>query len=465
MKRPNIVFIYTDQQRFDSLGCYGNQAVQTPNIDGLAADGVLFKNHFVQNPVCMPSRISMLSSRYPSNLGIGTNGIPAPENIDYIWNVLKPYDYKTANIGKLHFLPHVNRYHQDVHRTYGLDTMILSDEPGCYDDAYTKWVWENGPDELTKTRTSLPPEAHRYNHPEYAKVPRNTHEPYIFGTDQPLSHSDFVADEVCDYITRHKMDRFFAIAGFYAPHTPVNPLEKYLDRVDLDKLRMPVKGEEDKVLPFLEDVTEEEWRQVVRYYLAFVAQVDDCVGRIINKLKEEDLYEDTFIVFTSDHGEYLGDHGRIQKGWPGHEPVVKVPLIFSWPKRLEKGISLDGLVEAVDIVPTVLDYAGIQMPTSMQGISLRPYIEKKKDNHKDAVLCEMFDPRGYRGIMVRDNRYKYYRDLEGNECLYDLLVDPDELKNEVHNPKMSHIIAHMNQLMVDKQLQYSYRSINQTAAY
>lgn len=465
MKRPNILVMYTDQQRYDSLSCYGNKAISTPNIDGLAKDGVRFTHHFVQNPVCMPSRISMLSSRYPSNLGIGTNGIPAPETIDYLWQVLKPYDYHTGNIGKLHFTPHVNRFHQDTTASYGLDTLILSDEPGCYDDAYSKWVESVDRDKIQDVRTSLPPAAKAYGHPEYSNQPRETHEPYVFHTNSDFSHSDFVAEEVCDYINRHKDDRFCCIAGFYAPHTPLNPQEKYVSRVDDSKIVMPIVGPEDNTLDILKGVDEDQWLQVIKHYLALVVQVDDCVGRIVSQLKALDIYDETIIVFTSDHGEYLGDHGRIQKGWPGHEMVIRVPLIVTYKAGIDSGLEKSGLVESVDIVPTLLDYAGIQVPTTMQGTSLKSYIAGESKKHKSSIVCEMFDPVGYRGALIRTDRYKYYIDLEEHEFLYDLQEDPDELCNLFDSNVHQKTIANLRRQLILRQMEVSYRSRNQEAAY
>ncbi|MBO4407371.1 MAG: sulfatase-like hydrolase/transferase, partial [Clostridia bacterium] len=236
--RPNILILYTDQQRADTLGCYGQQAIDTPNIDALAASGMRFDRFFVQNPVCAPSRASFLTGRYCSALHIGTNGIAFSKEEYPISRLLKPYGYETAQIGKLHFDPHARRDHRDPTDTYWFDTFILSDEPGCYDDAYTKWVEATCPEQLDKVRTMLPPAALLWGKKGYSEVPRNTHEPYVFEGDAGLTHTAFVTDQTCRFLRdRDPRKPFFAIAGYYAPHPPLNPPQEYLDRVDRTKLR------------------------------------------------------------------------------------------------------------------------------------------------------------------------------------------------------------------------------------
>ena len=159
MQRPNVLLLYTDQQRWDALGAAGNPLIRTPNIDALAADGTLFSNSFVNCPVCMPSRMSMLSGLYPNTLGIRCNGTEMPRDVPCVQNVLNLYDYHTANIGKLHFHNHAsyNRRHEDPHPSYGFRTLILSDEPGCYDDAYIKWVEMHDPAMVPRCRVDPPP--------------------------------------------------------------------------------------------------------------------------------------------------------------------------------------------------------------------------------------------------------------------------------------------------------------------
>ena len=157
MKRPNVLMLYTDQQRWDTIRYGGNTHIITPNLDRLAQEGVLMENAYCNNPVCMPSRQSMLSGLYPSTLGCTTNGIEMREDVWTIPRILGNYGYTTANIGKLHFKNHSNRDHREPHPSYGFDTLILSDEPGCYDDAYIQWVSGHDPEQVENCRVSTPP--------------------------------------------------------------------------------------------------------------------------------------------------------------------------------------------------------------------------------------------------------------------------------------------------------------------
>ncbi|HET7772054.1 MAG TPA: sulfatase-like hydrolase/transferase, partial [Chloroflexota bacterium] len=155
MRRPNILILYTDQLRWDALGANGNPDVKTPNLDRLAQAGLTFRRFIVQNPVCMPSRVSFLTGQYPSTLGITHMGVPVPEDTLTLPRMLKPYGYRCANVGKLHFLPHANRDHREPHPRYGFDQLEISDEPGCYEDAYRAWVKRKAPEYLDAVSPGL----------------------------------------------------------------------------------------------------------------------------------------------------------------------------------------------------------------------------------------------------------------------------------------------------------------------
>jgi len=193
--RPNVLLMYTDQQRWDALGASGNELIQTPHLDALAQDGALFEYAYVNAPVCMPSRHSMLSGRYPETVGTTCNGIEMPPDVPCLHNLLKPYGYHTANNGKLHFLNHSSRDHRVPHPDYGFDQLIVSDEPGCYDDAYIKWVSERAPDQVEACRCSTPP---AWRGKPVVKEPRRAIEPYLFAGPEDLSHTAFVAEETID---------------------------------------------------------------------------------------------------------------------------------------------------------------------------------------------------------------------------------------------------------------------------
>ena len=244
MRRPNILILYTDQQRWDAMGANGNTEIRTPNLDRMAAQGLNYDRFFVQNPVCMPSRVSMLSGQYPSQLRITHMGVPVPETLTTLPHMVRGYGYRTANIGKIHFLPHANRDHRDVHPSYGFDHMEISDEPGCYEDAYRDWVRVKAPDQLDLISCGLPPATGvwqnvlRMNdgivHPE-----TRFKETRAFRARSDLTHTAFVADQTIEFIRSNRDGPFMCIAGFYSPHSPWIAPREFLDMYAPEQLSVP----------------------------------------------------------------------------------------------------------------------------------------------------------------------------------------------------------------------------------
>lgn len=421
MNRPNVLVLYTDQQRWDTLRCGGNPHVHTPNLDRLAAQGALFENAFCNCPVCMPSRQSMLSGRYPSTLGCRCNGVEMREDVPTLATLLKPYGYHTANIGKLHFRNHSTREHRDPHPAYGFDTLVMSEEPGCYEDAYIKWVMERDPDAVELCRCSTPP---AWTGEPVKKQPRKPYQPYIFEGPEELTHTAFVASETRDFIRRHRHEPFFCIAGFFAPHAPINPPQRFVDMVDADALPLPVKAEGDDTVV----LSDEEWRRVKACYYALVSHIDDQIGGILNVLDETGLRDNTLVVFTSDHGENLGDHGRVAKGAPGYDSCTHVPLVVSFPGRMEPSPRGE-LIEHVDLAPTILDWCGVQVPGFCQGRSFRGLLDGTGYEHRTSTFLEIGVPLRGGWKSVRTHSLKYLVSSLGEEQLFDLESDPGELFN------------------------------------
>lgn len=452
MNRPNIVLIYTDQQRWDTIAALGNSHIRTPNLDRLCRTGTAFDHAFVNCPVCMPSRMSMLSGRYPAALGIAHNGIEMPHDIECVQHILGRYDYRTANIGKLHFRNHAayGRDHRDPHPSYGFETMINSDEPGCYDDAYIKWVERHDPSAVELCRSDTPPAW--VGEPVY-HARREVTTPYVFRGPEHLTHTAFVADETCSYIRRHASDTFFCIAGIYAPHCPINPPQRFVDMYDPAEMPLPVRNEDENFVDRKtgEPVPDDQWRKVKAYYYALVSHIDDQVGRIIETIEELGLREKTLIVFTADHGENLGDHGLVAKG-QAYDSSSRVPLVFSMPGTVAEGEVSHEIVEAVDIVPTFLDFAGVQQPREVRGASLSPAVAAGKsvageqepgDRHaRRSAFIELGSEqlgRHYKAVRTKEYLYVCHRD--GSEEFYLLANDPDQLANVADDPAAAPALA------------------------
>jgi arylsulfatase len=422
MQRPNVLLIYTDQQRWDSIGAYGLSPCQTPQLDRLAREGALFDHCFVNAPVCMPSRQSMLSGRYPSAVGTTCNGIEMREDARCVQHVLGQYGYHCAQLGKLHFRNHAHRDHREPHPSYGFDTLILSDEPGCYDDAYLKWVEQHDPAAVEGCRCDTPPAC---TMPTRHRQPRGTEEPYLFAGPEDRSHSAFVAEETCDFIRRQGDGRWFAIAGFYAPHCPINPPPRFAEMYQIAQMALPRRNPGEG-----SQVADEQWRKTIAYYWALCSHVDDQVGRILQTLDDCGQRDDTLVVFTSDHGEYLGDRGRTGKGGP-HDPSSRVPLIVRYPAKIAAGQRRREIIEHVDLVPSILDWAGIQLPPIMQGRSFRPLLEPGRGGYadRDSAYIELKHPGRDAYKALRTQQHLYQIDRRGQEQLYDLEQDPHQLSN------------------------------------
>ena len=364
-----------------------------------------------------------------------------PENIPTIATMLKEQGYHTANLGKLHFKNHSNRDHTLPHPKYDFDTLIISDEPGCYDDDYISWVKKVAPDQVENCRCSTPP---CWTGKKVVKQPRNTHEPYLFEGPENLTHSAFVATKTVEFINEHKDENFFCIAGFYAPHTPLNPPKRFVDMYDPADMPLPFMNEGENKL----GLSDNDWRKVKQYYYALTSHVDDQIGRIIAALEKNSILEDTIIVFTSDHGEHLGDHGRIQKGAPGLDSCAHVPLLISWPGHIGKGKRYTELIEAVDIVPTLLDCLGVPLPKQLQGRSFLPLMKGVGYKERDSAFIEFKDPFRCSWKTVRTHTHKYCVSAAGEELMFDLVKDPHELKNVIKEKGSHEALNSMREILV-----------------
>lgn len=452
MKRPNILLIYTDQQRWDAMGVNGNPDVLTPNLDRLANDGVNFDHYFIQNPVCMPSRVSFLTGQYPSTLGITHMGVPVPEDFVTLPKLLRNSGYHSANIGKLHFLPHANRNHSDVHPDYGFDHLEISDEPGPYEDAYRAWVRKAAPDQLDHLSVGLPPAAEQWyrmmrvndtvHHPE-ERFPKR---PIPFPGKDEFTHTAWVADRSIQYMKEQAQagSAFMCIAGIYSPHSPWVAPKRFLDLYDPEKLTLPSfppEVDEKRVPDHYDDA---ELRLAQQGYYGMVSEVDFHVGRMLDTLEELGLADDTIVLFTSDHGEWLGEHLKYGKGYPGHDCVSRVPLLMRVP-GVEGGKRVSHLVEGVDVVPTLLELCGAPVPPHLQGTSLTPLIHGGDDAVKDIALMEF---TGWK--MIRSQDFRYIAHDDGREFLYDLHAEWGEYRDVSHEADYADALVRHRQLLIQR---------------
>ena len=475
-RQPNILWICSDQQRSDTLGCYGNPFVHTPNIDALAADGVRLSRAYVQSPVCAPSRASFLSGRYPRTCGVRQNGQDIPETEYLVPRLFADNGYVCGLSGKLH----ISTCHPSV----------CPDMERRIDDGYSFFAWSHHPakagkgnwsgNDYTNWLTSQGLEYHTENLPECRFVQK--------GMPAEYSQTTWCFNEAMRFIDQQDAEQpwLFSI-NCYDPHHPFDPPAEYFDRYRpiLDKLPLPeyIPGElEDKSIfqrhdhegayntpgnyPY-EEMTEQDHRCLTAAYWAMVDQIDHNVGRIVQHLKDIGQYENTIIIYTSDHGESLGDHGIYLKGPYCYETGVHVPFVMHWAGHTLSGVTRNALVEMIDIAPTLCAAAGLEAPKSFQGRSFLPLMTDANapDHHRDSVYAEFYNSNiNHRNplafvTMVFDGRWKLVKvhaaegaPDEGSE-LYDLASDPHEHHNLYNKPEHVAEQARLLALLTDRMAQ------------
>ncbi|RIK38636.1 MAG: sulfatase [Chloroflexi bacterium] len=463
--RPNILWICTDQQRYDTIAALGNHSVSTPNIDRLIGEGVAFTHAYCQSPICTPSRASFLTGMYPSTVHINGNGNEYfPSEPPLVTRQLADLGYTCGLIGKLHLA--------SAHRRI---------EPRV-DDGYRYWQYSHAPRDDW-------PEGHDYADWVRSKghsLKALTQDPD--GVPAELHQTTWCAEKTIEFINQPHEGPWLASVNIYDPHPPFNPPKAY--RVLFDPAQMPGPLFRESDLAQQQRLASIDFQSQVRRpdaldiknpvlpqspgmeqndvtgardaytlqaaYYAMIKLIDDQFGRILDALETTGQREQTVIIFTSDHGEMLGDHGLIQKGCRFYEGLVRVPLIWSWPGHFVPGLQSDALVGLLDIAPTLLELAGQPIPERMPGRSLLPILRGAADPayHREAVRCEYYDalalPDGSFATMLRDRRYKlvvYHGHGLGE--LYDLVNDPGEFENLWDDPAHQHLKLELMQRSFD----------------
>jgi arylsulfatase len=458
-RRPNILLITSDQQRFDSLGCNGNTLVRTPNLDSLARRGVNFQNAFVQNTVCIPSRACIQTGRYTHQHGVDymedviddTPGLPA-------WEVtfmerLQAAGYYTGAFGKLHMYPHKGFHEMQVCGGKGARWRKSAGEPvglGPLGRDYAAWLEAKAPGAYEKIYAQRREE-------DYTKYKSAI--PNVLPLEQYVDY--WIAQNTIDFVGRGHDRPFFAWCGFCGPHVPVDPPKPYDTMYPADSVPLPPNygigrdGKPVATTPEQDAIA----RRFIGYYYGLVTMLDDMVGRIVETLKAKGLLDDTLIIYTSDHGELMFELGRTGKIL-FNDSVVRVPLIVA-PPSLGSGQAApgcrDALVEVFDIAPTALDYASAAVPADMAASSLRPLVEAPAPGQgqgKQFILSEFvgFD-RSFTGVCLRtkDRKYVQWTDARGDE-FFDLTKDPLERNNLLRDPAYREDVERHRTMLISRLL-------------
>lgn len=429
---PNILFLCADQHQTRAAGCYGSREVRTPNIDAIASSATRFDHAYCQAPVCVPARGSILTGLYPHQHGARILQDALPDNVRTAAHFFKEHRYATGAIGKMHFVDETRRHGFDyrLNESDFLATLSAEDRAQLRRD--------QGPAESVEGRPSALPD--RY------------FQDYWF------------ADKAVEYLRANRNRPFCLWVSFLKPHTPLVPQARYFDQYRRESLTLPKRSDHELKDGFPGNLirarergwytqTDQELRESLRGYYGNITQMDACVGRVYDALRESGLAENTVVVYTSDHGEMAGAH----RTWTKHnmyEQSVNIPMMISFPGRVRPNTLLPDIVEHVDLLPTLAELCGFDAPGGIPGRSFAPLLRGKSYTRREFAYSEYYfcrtvftrDDR-YVGkppiLMVRTDRWKL-NFLSWDRCeFYDLQRDPGEFENRIDDPASAGVVREL----------------------
>lgn len=461
-ERPNIIFIITDQQRFDTIRALGYPHVDTPNLDRLVREGVTFTHCFIPAASCAPCRASLFSGQYPHAHGVLRNG----DRWRHCWvEKLKQAGYNTINVGKMHTFPYNELF--GFNQRYTVENKDRHLEGRYYFDEWDKALQARGlrkPGRLVYR--SLPDYKERLGAFEWT-------------LDEDMHPDAFVGDLAKWWLKRYpKTEPLFLEIGFPGPHPPYDPPARYAEpylkkdlpllevtRQELDNQPEPYRGmirhncevDHDSVVHQERPSREARLRQRA-CYLGNVTLIDEKIGEILETLEETGYLENAVVIFTSDHGDCLTDHGHSQK-WTMYDTVTKMPAIVWAPGRAAGGRTVDALCSLMDLGPTILEMAGLDPLPKMAARSLMPAVRGEEFAGRRYVYCESardvnFTTNDYQ-TMIRSRDWKLVHFVGENDGqLFDLRNDPDEVRNLWADPAC----AEKKRELLDALLEWRIRS-------
>ncbi|MDG1729915.1 MAG: sulfatase [Algibacter sp.] len=421
-KKPNIIFILVDDQRNDALGCYGHEIIKSPNIDKLAEEGVRFSNAFVTTSICMASRATILTGMTSRSNGVSNMQIPLDTLLskEVYPKLLKKEGYKTGFIGKFGF------------------SIMGKKEPQNWFDYFkpTKRYWNEMPDGSNKHETELDG--------DYAIEFLNQQDktqPFCLSVSFNAAHAE-------DSDLRPGFGHYPWIKEVDGMYEDIRiPEPRLNDSTIYNAHPKFMKESLNRIRYFWRWDTPEKYQTNMKAYYRLISGIDYTIGRITKELEKLGLADNTIIVYAADNGYYMGDRGFAGK-WSHYEQSLRIPMIIFDPRvtKEKRGKVVDNMVLNLDLPSTFLEYAGVTVPKSYQGISLKQFLEKDTvTNWRTSFFCEHLYPDKIipKWEGVRNERYKYAVYFEQNppyEYLHDLITDPDELINLANNPEYKSIL-------------------------
>ena len=428
LKRPNVILIMTDQHRGDCLGVSGHPLVETPHLDGLANDGTNFTRAYTACPSCVPARAVLMTGQTPWHTGIlGMGQGQGRLRSDYahtMAGVLAGAGYHTQLVGKMHFQPPraLNGFHNTVLDEHAEGAGFKSD--------YQAWFEEHAP-----------PAVYMREHMR----DWNTMDSRPFHLPEWLHPTNWTARESINFIERRDPEKpFLLVTSFIRPHSPYDPPQPYWDMYARKEVPGPVVGDWAHVHDVPRDgrsITawrgkrspEEEWRARVGYY-GSISHVDNQIGNLLSFLKKEGVYHNSLIIFTADHGDMMGDHNLWRKTY-AYEGSARIPLIVKFPNSmgLPQGSTCEEPAELRDVMPTMLDVAGVPVPDTVDGLSLRQACAGTGSlrDYVHGEHCTCYSSVAENQFVTDGTRKFIWFPRTGDEQFFDLEQDPDERHNAI----------------------------------
>lgn len=427
MPQPNILFIFTDQQRADTIHAAGNPIIITPSLDRLAREGVHFAGAYTPSPVCVPARCSLIYGQYPHKTGCFDNGDPFPDNRPSFMQALTDAGYRTHGIGKMHFTP-------DLQALRGFQTREYQEELRSHvdEDDYLKFLHANGFDHVLDP---MGPRGEMYYIPQPAQMPARFHP------------TQWVGDRSVEFLRRADRSKPFCLfTSFIHPHPPFSPPAPWHKLYRAPLMPLPKRPDACEALwtyanrhqnryKFRDQGIDNNLLRVMKaYYYACISFIDYQIGRIIAALEERGQLDNTLIVFTSDHGEFLGDYNCFGKR-SMLDVAARIPFIVRYPQRFAQGQTCRAMVSLVDVMPTLLAAAGVSTKSlDLDGIDLAD-IAANERAYGDRTVYSQFQQGALGVYMATSRQWKYfYSAPDRREFLFDRVHDPEETRNRVGNP-------------------------------
>ncbi|MBL8176226.1 MAG: sulfatase-like hydrolase/transferase [Bryobacterales bacterium] len=445
-RRPNFLFLIADDHAGYVLGCDGNKLAETPNLDRLASEGTRFAAHYCNSPVCTPSRQSFFTGQMPSMAGVTRLPTPLSDQKPTIAKQLKAAGYTTGVIGKMHF----NR--AAAPGLHGFDYMMTERELA------QAWARDVKPRPIpADIRTK--PQWRPFRDP--ARIWLNAEKlPYPrYDVEMKAAYQVKLAS---DFLEQNRSKPFALWVSFHEPHSPYDFPVEDRNRIAASKFTAPKVGPEDgwQIPKIFRDLSEEDKKGIIASYYTSVAYLDRSIGQVLEKLRQLNLEDDTYIVYTADHGYDLGHHGRFEKHC-GYEPALRIPLIMRYPGRIRQGVVKD-FTEHIDTAPAILDVLNVDPLPVQHGHSLKAYLEGRKfDAPRDHIFSQYLENEE---VFVRSKKWKFIfcsgKRARGDGYdidtptpgryvrLYDLDKDPGEFTDVAkRNPK---VVEQMENLVLDR---------------